>query len=560
MKAAAFSKEGKTASHRIIQGKFGVGGIKLRNKLLVLTLILALVASLTAGCATGTKPAGKYLRYSAGTEPETLDPRKSTGSPEAIVEAQIFEGLTVLGENDAPAAGVAEKWELSADGLTYTFTLRATAKWSNGDPVTAHDFEYAWKTALSPALGSKYAYQLFYLKNGENYNKGQATADAVGVKALDDRTLKVTLEKPTPYFLTLTAFHTYYPVHKKTAAANDKWAADPKTLIGNGPFKVTGWIHNSKIEFAKNEHYWDAAKVKMAKMEFNLTDSATTELAMFENNQIDMGGNVPPSEIPRLLKEGKLKIYPLLATYFYSFNVTKPPFDNVKVRKAFTLAINRDAIIQNITRAGQKPALAWVPPGLADAAQGSDFRQAGGDFFADNDVATAQRLLAEAGYPGGQGLPPVTLIYNTSEGHKAIAEAVQEMWRKNLGVGVTLTNQEWKVFINTRTKGDYQVARHGWTGDYLDPMTFLDMFVSDSGTNDALYKNPVFDDLVMRAKETNDQSLRLRLMHLAEKVLMDDAVIAPVYYYTNATLVKPNVKGYVRSITGIYFFKEAYVE
>lgn len=532
----------------------------MRNKLIVLTLILALAASAAAGCATGTKPAGKYLRYSVGAEPETLDPRKSTGNPESIAEAQIFEGLMTLNGQNAPEAGVAEKWEISPDGLTYTFSLRANAKWSNGDPVTAHDFEYAWKSTLDPAFGAKYAYQLYYLKNGERYNKGQAAAESVGVKALDDRTLKVTLEKPTPYFLTLTAFHTYYPVHRKTAAANDKWAADPKTLIGNGPFKVTAWVHNSRLEFAKNEHYWDAAKVRMPKMEFILTDSATTALAMFENNQIDMGSNVPPSEIPRLLKEGKLKLYPLLSTYYYCFNVTKPPFDNIGVRKAFTLAIDRGAIVRNVTRAEQKPALAWIPPGLADAAPDSDFRRAGGDFFADNDVATAQRLLAEAGYPGGKGLPPVTLIYNTSEGHKAIAEAVQEMWRKNLGVNVALANQEWKVFINTRTKGDYQVARHGWVGDYLDPMTFLDLFVSGSGNNDAQYSNPVFDDLIGRAKNTNDQSLRIRLLHQAEKVLLDDAVIAPIYYYTDAALVKPNVKGYVRPITGIYSFKEAYVE
>jgi oligopeptide transport system substrate-binding protein len=532
----------------------------LRNKIIALTLILALAAAAAAGCATATKPAGKHLRYSTGTEPETLDPRKSTGSPEAIAEAQIFEGLTVLNDKDAPVAGVAEKWEVSPDGLTYTFSLRANAKWSNGDPVTAHDFEYSWKSTLDPALGAKYAYQLFYLKNGESYNKGLAAADTVGVKAVDDRTLKVTLEKPTPYFLSLTAFHTYYPVHRKTVAASDKWAADPKTLIGNGPFKVTAWVHNSKLEFAKNEHYWDAAKVKMNKMEFILTDSATTELAMFDNNQIDLGGNVPPSEIPRLLKEGKLKIAPLLATYFYCFNVTKPPFDNVKVRKAFTLAIDRAAIVKNVTKAGQLPAMAWVPPGLADAAPGSDFRKIGGDYFADNDVATAQRLLAEAGYPGGRGLPPVTLIYNTSEGHKAIAEAVQEMWRKNLGVNVSLANQEWKVFINSRTKGDYQVARHGWTGDYLDPMTFIDMFVPDSGNNDAQYKKPAYEDLVRRAKETNDQAVRMGLMHQAEKLLMDDAVLAPIYYYTNAVLVKPNVKGYVRSITGVFYFKEAYVE
>lgn len=532
----------------------------LRIKAIAILVAATLLAATLSGCLTTGKGTGKYLRYSAGTEPETLDPRKSTGSPEAIIETQIFEGLTTLSDKDAPLPAAADKWEISADGLVYTFHIRDAARWSNGDPVTAHDFEYAWKSALSPEFGSKYAYQLFYLKNGEAYNKGSRRADEVGVQAVDDHTLKVTLQRPTPYFLALTAFHTYYPVHRKTVQENSRWATDPRTIIGNGPFKVTVWVHNSKLEFAKNEFYWDAAKVRLSRMDFILTDSATTELAMFENNQLDLGGNVPVSEIPRLQKEGKLKIYPLLATYFYCFNVTKAPFDDVRVRKAFTLAIDRTAIVNNVSRGGQKPALAWVPYGLADAKAGNDFRQVGGDFFADNDVATAKRLLAEAGYPGGKGLPPVTLLYNTSEGHKAIAEAVQEMWKKNLGVEVSLSNQEWKVFLNARAKGDFQVARHGWTGDYLDPMTFIDMFTEDSGTNDAQYKNPTYEALVRQAKESNDQELRLRLMHQAENLLMEDAVLAPVYFYTNAVLVKPKVKGYIRSVTGLFYFKEAYVE
>ena len=216
-------------------------------------------------------------------------------------------------------------------------------------------------------------------------------------------------------------------------------------------------------------------------MEFFLTDSASTELAMFENNQIDMGSNPPVAEFPRLLKEGKLKIYPYLGTYFYCFNVAKPPLDNVKVRRALVLAIDRDAIIKNITKGEQQVALAWVPYGLPDAKAGDDFRRTGGDYFQDHDIAAAKRLLTEAGYPDGAGLPPITLIYNTSEGHKAIAEAIQEMWKKNLGVNITLTNQEWKVFLSTRSKGDYQVARHGWIGDYADPMTFIDLFESGGG-------------------------------------------------------------------------------
>lgn len=501
-----------------------------------------------------------YLRYSVGSEPETLDPRRSTGSPEACIEAQIFEGLTSPDAKNLPKPATAERWTISADGLTYTFFLRPDAKWSNGDPVTAADFEYAWKTALSPELGSKYAYQLFYLKNGEAYNQGKASAATVGVKALDQRTLRVTLEQPTAYFLSLTAFSTYYPVHRATVENNARWAGDPQTLIGNGPFKVVAWTHTSKIVFAKNQYYWDAVKVKLAKMEFILTDNANTELTMFENDQLDIGSNPPIAEIPRLVQEGSLKFYPSLGTYFYCFNVTRPPFDNPKVRRAMLLAVDRAAIIKNIAQGGQKAALAWVPYGMSDPNTGDDFRVAGGDFFKDNDVQAARKLLADAGYPGGLGLPPVTLIYNTSEGHKAIAEAVQEMWRKNLGINVTLANQEWKVFLNTRSSGDYQVARHGWIGDYADPMTFLDLFVSGGGNNDARYHNPAYDRLVELAKSTRDPVKRLQAMHAAEKILMDDAVIIPIYFYTNAILAKPKVKGYIRSVLGPIYFKEAYLE
>jgi len=538
----------------------GTGVIVLtsRRTIALLAVFFLTCSLLLAGC--GSKSGPKYLRYSVGTEPETLDPRKSTGIPEATVEAQLFEGLTTLDAKNSPVPAMAEKWEISPDGMKYKFFLRPGIKWSNGDPVTAYDFEYAWKTSLSPELGSKYAYQLFYVKNGEAYNQGLTTADNVGVKALDDRTLEVMLEKPTAYFLSLTAFHTLYPVPRRLVEANPKWAADPKSLVSNGPFKITEWVHNSRIELVKNDQYWDAAKVKLPKLDFFLTESSSTEIAMFDNNQIDMGDNAPPSEYPRLQKQGYLNISPYLGTYFFAFNVTKAPLDNEKVRKALTLAIDRQAIITNVTKGEQKIALAWVPPGIADAAPGKDFRSTGGEFFRDRDMETAKKLLAEAGYPDGKGLPPIELLYNTNDVHKAIAEAVQEMWRKNLGISVSLTNQEWKVFINTRSKGDYQIARHGWIGDYVDPMTFIDMFDSVSGNNDIQYKNPRYDNLVRLAKSSGNQDIRMKAMHEAEKILMDEAVIAPVYFYTKVTMVKPNVKGYYHSVLGHVYFKEAYLE
>lgn len=529
----------------------------------ICTIVLFIVIAVVGlnGCSwSGGKSGEKYLRYAVGPEPETVDPRKSTSVPASTIEAQIFEGLTALDVNNNSIPAAAERWEISADGLKYTFYLRSDAKWSNGEQVTAQDFEYAWKTTLSPELASDYAYQLFYLKNGEAYNNKKANVDQVGVKALSDSVLEVTLEKPTPYFLSLTAFHTYYPVHKKSVATNDKWAADPKSIIGNGPFEIISWVHDNKMELVKNDNYWDSAKVRMAKLDFILIDNNSTVLTMFDNGQIDMGEKMPVAEIPRLLKEAKIKVFPFLQTHYYTFNVTQPPFNNPKVRKAFTLAIDRQAIIDRIAQEEQKPALALVPFGLPDTTPGEDFRVKGGNYFKDNDVETAQKLLADAGYPGGKGLPPITLSYNTSETNKMIAEVVQEMWKKNLGVEVQLSNQEWKVFLDNLTKQNFQVARENWVGDYIDAMTFIDLFESEGGNNTAGYKNPNYDALVAKAKGANDQGVRMHAMHEAEQILMDDAVVAPLYFDTNPVLVKENVKGYFRSILGTVYFKEAYVQ
>lgn len=527
------------------------------KKLCAVLLALTLLVTLAAGCGkSGSKE--QVLRYALEAEPATLDPAKSSAIPESLVELQIFEGLTRLDAKDQPQPGVAEKWDVSADGLKYTFHLRANAKWSNGDPVTAQDFEFAWKRALAPETASENAYMLFPLKNGEAYNSKKATADQVGVKALDDKTLEITLEKPTAYFLSLAAFHAFYPVNQKTVvAAPDKWGNEVSTLIGNGPFKISSWTHNGKLEFVKNDQYWDKDAVKLAKMEWPISDSQTTRLAMVENKQVDMMVEPPVVEHDRLSNDKLLNISPFLGVYYYVFNTKAAPFDNVKVRKAFAEAINRDLLVKNVIKGGKKPAYAWVAPGLTNPASGKDFREEGGNFAVEN-AAQAKQLLAEAGYPDGKGLPPVTLLFNTSELHKSIAEAMQEMWKQNLGVTVELTNQESKVFLETRSRGDFQISRASWTGDYADPMTFMDVF-SDP-TNDAKYNNPAYNALIEKAKSTLDQNVRMQAMHEAEKILFDDAVIIPIYYTTQPFVAKPYVKGYFWSVLGLADFKSAYIE
>ncbi|HWR41143.1 MAG TPA: peptide ABC transporter substrate-binding protein [Patescibacteria group bacterium] len=535
----------------------------MRKKVWVYLLVLVFAAGALAGCGSsgGGKTPNKTLRITTGAEPETLDPRKAIGVPEGNVMKQIFEGLCNVDAKGSIVPGVAERWEVAPDAMKFTFYLRANAKWSNGDPVTAQDFEYAWKTLLSPELGSRYAEQLFCIKNAQQYNKGETSADQVGIRALNDRTLEVVLEKPTTYFLSLTTFWTYYPLCKKVVESNDKWNTDVNTLIGNGPFKAAEWVHNSKITLVKNENYWQKDVVKLDKVEFYLVENQKTILDMFENNQLDVSQVPPPlAEMPRLQKENKLKILPEVGVYHYMFNVTKPPFDNVKVRKAMALAIDRTKIIDTITKGGEKAALAWAPLGLPDVKAGEDFRKVGGDFFKDNDVETAKKLLAEAGYPDGKGLPPITMLYNTSDIHKVIAEALQEMWKKNLGITVSLVNQEWKVYLQARYQGDFMMARRGWLGDYLDPMTAMETMLGDNKNNNTRWKNPEYDKLIRQAQVTLEPAQRMKLMHDAEKILMEEMPFVPIYFSTTKLYERPNVKGIIRDAMSSVYLREASVE
>jgi oligopeptide transport system substrate-binding protein len=528
------------------------------KKFFTVILAAAMLVTLSTGCSKSGTGSEQTLRYVLEAEPATLDPGKSTAIPESLVELQIFEGLVRLDAKDQPMPGVAEKWEVSPDGLRYIFHLRSSAKWSNGDPVTAYDFEFAWKRALNPEIASENAYMLFPLKNGQAYNERKVGADQVGVKAVNEQTLEVTLEMPTSYFINLVAFHAFYPINKNIVTANpDNWANDVKTLIGNGPFKVTTWTHSGQIDFSKNTQYWDEATVKLTKMEWPISDSQSTRLSLVENNQADMMVEPPAVEYDRLMQGGLLKISPYLGAYYYIFNTQSAPFDNPKVRKAFALAINRENLVRNVVKGGKYPAYAWVPPGLVNPATGKDFREEGGN-YAIEDVAQAKKLLASAGYPDGKGLPPITIMYNNGELHESIAEAIQEMWKQNLGVSVTLTNQESKVFLESRTQGDFQIARASWIGDYADPMTFLDVFRDP--TNDARYNNPAYNKLVDKAQSSYDQGVRMHTMHTAEKILFDDAVLIPIYYTTQPYVAKPYVKGYFWSVLGLADFKTAYIE
>ena len=497
------------------------------------------------------------VRYALVSEPSTLVPAKSTALAESNVELALFEGLTRLDEHEQPQPAAAKSWDISPDGTEYTFHLRDNLLWNDGTPLTAHDFEYAWKRVLDPQTASENAYMMYPLNNGEAFFKQEVSADQVGVKALDDKTLYVKLKAPITYFLNLTAFHAYYPVPRHVVEKDPEiWAANDK-IVSNGPFVLTHWIHSNQLQFVKNDKYWDKDKVKLENMQWPISESQSTRVSMVESGQANITVEPPISEQERLTKEGLFKMSPYLGSYYYSFNTQKAPFDNPLVRKAFSMAVDREKLVNNVIKGGKEPAYAWVPPGLTNPVTKQDFRREGGNLVEYNPQK-ARELLSEAGYPNGEGLPPITILYNTNEMHKAVAEVIQAMWKENLNVNVELLNQESKVYLDARNTGNFQVGRASWIGDYADPMTFMDVYLDEN--NDGQYHNPLYNDLVRKAQNTNNQEIRMQAMHEAEKILMDDAVVLPIYYTTQPYIAQPYVKNYRWSILGTIDFKEAYIE
>lgn len=511
----------------------------------------------------------KIIRTVSFGEPGSLHPAKAQGTHESWPMNHMFEGLIKKVEGGKLEPGMAKEWSASDDGLKYKFILKDGMKWSNGDPVTTYDFEYAWKLVLNPETASEYAYQLYAIKGAEAYNttkekdpaKLKELEDAVGVKATDEKTLEVTLEKPTPYFPELVAFYTYYPIDKKVNEQNPDWPNEAATFVSNGPFKIAEWKHKEVIKLVKNENYYDKDKIKLDGITFYLLEERNTAWQMYRSNEIDLDIDLPTEVLGQLRSENnpELKIPTELATYFYRFNTTKKPFNNAKVRQALSMAIDRQTLVDHVTQGGQKPAYAFVPNGLLDA-DGKDFRENAGNYFAE-DAAKAKELLAQGLQEEGMKQMPATVIlYNTSEAHKAVAEAIQEMWRKNLEIETTLENVEFKVLIDRYHKLDYDIARSGWIGDFADPMTFIDMFTSWSTQNDTGWTNPQYDELTKSAQTTNDQSIRMKAMHDAEKILMDEHPVTPLYFYTRPMVTKPNVKGIIPMVDRYPYLMYADIE
>ncbi|MDQ0150461.1 peptide ABC transporter substrate-binding protein [Eubacterium multiforme] len=555
------------------------------KKLCATTLAVAISASVFTGCGnsneggsgSGTDSVEQKITYNIGAVVETIDPALNTAVDGSTIISNAFEGLVKLDENDKAIPGVAKEWKVSKDGLTYTFKLRDDAKWSDGKAVTAKDFEYAWKRVLTKKTAAEYAYQLFYIKNAEEYYNGKVKDKDLGIKVIDDNTLEVKLNSPTPYFIELMAFPTYMPVREDVIKANkDKWINKPETYISNGPFKLTDYQMKDSYTFEKNENYWDKDNIKLEKLICKMATDETSSYASLESGDFDVISNVPIERIDDGKEKGLVKIYPNLGTYFICVNVgnefdkldknVQKALSNKKVRQALSLAINRVSIVEDVAKAEQVPSASFVPSGLKDD-DGKEFKNNKFDpTKQEENVEEAKKLLKEAGYPDGKGLPEIELMYNSEGGHKAIMEVIEQNW-KDIGVKVKLTNQEWAVFLNTRQNGDYQISRHGWSADYTDPMTFLDMWLSGNaedknswGNNDAHFSNKEYDELIKKAKKEKDNKKRFEYMKKAEEILLEEMAVIPIYDYTKIHGAQPYVKGFRASTLGQVFFDKAYVE
>lgn len=532
----------------------------MSKKFIILTSLILVLAIIFTGCSSpsneGKDPAGnnqtaggkKILRSNNSSEPGSLDPALAQGTHESWILENVFEGLMTFDENGELVPGMAESYEISEDGLTYTFKIRDGVTWSNGDPVTAEDFEYTWKRALDPELAADYAHILYYIKGAQAYNSGEGSRDDVAVKALDEKTLEVTLEAPTAYFLELTAFYTYFPVNKNVVESNPDWAKDPETHVSNGPFKLVRWDHNAKIVLEKNESYYNADKIKLDGIELDIIEDQNTAWQKYEGGEYHILVDVPTSVVAQLKAQNdpQLNIGNQIGTYYYNVNPDVKPFNNAKVRQALSMAIDRETITENITQGGQIPAEGVVPYGLKDE-NGNEFRDGVGSLV-EYDPDKAKQLFEEGLAEEGMTLEEFNsgqfvILYNTSESHKKIAQAIQEMWRTTLGIEIGLENVEFQVKLDREKAGDYQISRGGWIGDYMDPMTILDLWWSESAFNDVKYNNEEYDKLIAESKATDDQNIRMENMRKAEKMIMEDMAVIPIYFYTQPYVVKENVSG-----------------
>jgi oligopeptide transport system substrate-binding protein len=527
---------------------------------LFLPLALAAALLVTTACrrpetrvAAGDRT--QTLHLGNLSEPTDLDPQLITSLTDAQIVLNLMEGLTAMDPKDAhPVPGVAEKWEVSADNLTWTFHLRADARWSNGDPVTARDFAYSFQRILSPAFGSEYASLLHCLRNAAAFNSGALTDfSEVGVRVIDDRTLALTLHTPLAYLPALVMHQAWNPVHRPTIEKFGKmdergtpWTR-PGNYVGNGPFTLAAWEPNQVIRLVRSETYWDRANVHLNEVNIYPIEDRVTEEAAFRTGQLHITAVVPNEKIETYKREQPelLRQEATFASYYFTFNTTKPPLDDPRIRRALSLVIDRPALCEKVLRGGRTPAYTLTPPGIAGYTATPAFTE---------NTDEARRLLAEAGFPGGAGFPRLELLMSKG-GNSQLPEAIQQMWKTQLGIDIAIVLQESRVMFDSLRTKTYDLSIAGWVGDYLDPSSFLELFRTGNGNNHTGWSSPAYDRLLDEALRTGDDALRYPIYQRAEALLLADMPIGPLIYGRRNYLIRPSVRGWEPNVLDLHPFK-----
>ena len=517
--------------------------------------------SVAPGNASESSDAEKVLNVERGPSPETIDPALNSASDGSNMIIHAFEGLLKFDKNNDIVGGLAESWEHSEDGLTWTFHLRPDLKWSDGTALTANDFVYSWKRVADPNTAAPYGYDLLNIVAGYE-EASQGDLDKLQVEAPDDNTFVVHLSSPCVYFDKIAAFAVMVPVQQATIeAAGDSWATDPATYITDGPYYMTEFTDGSQIVFEKNPYYWDAENITFDKIVWHLIEDANTSYTAYNQGELDFIRHVPTEEIPTLQGNEEFHVEPLMGTYYVTFNTQKAPFDDAKVREALSLAIDRKYVAETIMQGTYSPATNFVGSGVSDAAESSSYEEVtkekyGNHFDVDNydaNLEKAKALLAEAGYPNGEGFPAFDYLTNDADYHKAVAEYLQSAWAE-LGLTMNVNIQEWKTVTADRRSGNFDVARNGWVYDWDDPSNMINLLETTNGNNDGKYSSAEFDKLIDDARNTTDINEHYDLLHQAEQVLLKDAAMAPIAYYNEFWLQKPNLKGTWHSPYGYWYF------
>lgn len=497
--------------------------------------------------------ANTTLHRGNGAEPETLDLHKSSGIPEANIQRDLFEGLIAESAKGELIAGVAEKWEQDQKGTQWTFHLRKDVKWSDGSALVAGDFVYAMRRAVNPATASEYAFILWPIKNAKAISKGDIKEfNKLGVIAVDDVTLRIELEHPTPFLPGLLAHHMAYPLHKKSVEQGGSQWTRPGKLVSNGAYQLADWVPQSKLTLVKNKAYYDAKNVTIDEVVYYPIEDQSAALKRFRTGELDITDDVPSNQIGWIKENLPQNFHnsSYIGTYYLALNLEKPPFKgNTALRKALSLAVNRQILTDKITKGGEIPAMGWVPPGMNHYESQSMKESV---LNIKERVALAKKYYAEAGYSKDKPLK-VELLYNTSENHKKIVIALAAMWKQTLGAKISLRNEEWKVYLNSRSQRQFTLIRSGWIGDFNDASNFLDLFRSDVGTmNPSVWKNAEYDALMTQAKVESDADKRAGFMQQAESILLEDAALIPIYHYTTQHLVNDKVSGWEDNVMDVH--------